>query len=53
MPDRSLWILPGGRGGHDESGARARGFGKQAVLLFVAGIELVSTDERERSGHDP
>ena len=43
------------RGGsrYHESRSWFRSRGQHAVLLFVAWIELVSSDEREHTRHDP
>src|SRR2546426_306306 len=43
--------LPRGRGGHDVGRAGAGGIGEDAVLLFVARVELVSADKSEHSRH--
>jgi hypothetical protein len=46
-------MLPRRRGRHDERGAASSGIDEETVLRFVARVQLVATDERERSDAHP
>jgi hypothetical protein len=41
------------RGRHDERGTASSGIDQETVLRFVARVQLVATDERERSETHP
>jgi hypothetical protein len=41
------------RGRHDERGATSSGIDQETILRFVARVQLVATDERERSDAHP
>ena len=49
MPDRELRALPTGRGRQHVRGASARGLDEHAVLLLVAGVQLVAADEGQEA----
>ena len=51
--DRAARLLPRGGGRHDKGRAWPGRRDEHAVLLLVAGIELVASNKGECSGHDP
>ena len=50
---RPFGMLTRRRGRHDERGAASSGINEETVLRFVARVQLVATDERERPDAHP
>src|SRR5260370_12095577 len=53
MRHGAIRALPRGRGGNDKPRPGAGAFREQPILLLVAWVELVASDQGEHSSHAP